>query len=56
MFQELQIFAFVCTYSDGGCLFRLGDSDFGIIPIDDITNGNHILLLLFLLSQAYSSW
>jgi hypothetical protein len=39
MFQELQIFAFVCTYSDAGCLFRLYGSDFGITPVDDITNG-----------------
>jgi hypothetical protein len=33
MFQELQIFAFVCTYSDAGCLFKLCGSDFGIIII-----------------------
>jgi hypothetical protein len=39
MFQELQIFAFVCTHSDAGCLFRLYDIDFGITPVDDITNG-----------------
>ena len=41
MFQELQIFAFVCTYWDAGCLFffRLCGSDFGITPVDDITNG-----------------
>ena len=39
MFQELQIFAFVCTYLDAGCLFRLCGSDFGITPVDDITNG-----------------
>ena len=39
MFQELRIFAFVCTYSDAGCLFRFCGSDFGIIPVDDITNG-----------------
>jgi len=40
MFQELQNFAFKCTYSDAGCLFfRLCDSDFGITPVDDITNG-----------------
>jgi hypothetical protein len=40
MFQELQIFTFVCTYF--GCtlnLFRLCGSDFGITPVDDITNG-----------------
>jgi len=39
MFRELQIFAFVCTYLDAGCLFRLCDSDFGITPVDDITKG-----------------
>jgi hypothetical protein len=38
MFQELQIFAFVCTYWDARCLFRLCGSDFGITPIDDITH------------------
>ena len=39
MFQELQIFVFECTDSDAGCPFRLCDSDFGITPVDDITNG-----------------
>jgi hypothetical protein len=39
MFQELQIFFFVCTYSDPGCLFRLCDIDFGITAVDDITDG-----------------
>jgi hypothetical protein len=39
MFQELQIIVFVCTYLDAGFLFRLCDSDFGITPVDDITNG-----------------
>jgi hypothetical protein len=40
MFQELQIFTFVCTYSDAGqVFFSLCDSDFGITPADDITNG-----------------
>jgi hypothetical protein len=40
MFQELQIF---CVYMYVfGCrlsLFRLCDNDFGITPVDDITNG-----------------
>jgi hypothetical protein len=39
VFQELLIFAFVCTYSDVGCLFRLRGNDFGIAAVDDITNG-----------------
>jgi hypothetical protein len=39
MFQELQIFALVCTYWDVGCLFRVCGSDFGITAVDDITNG-----------------
>jgi hypothetical protein len=40
MCQELQIFAFVYMYLDASCsLFRLCDSDFGIIPVDDITIG-----------------
>jgi len=39
MLQELQIFAFVCTYWDAGCFFRLCDSGFGITAVDDITNG-----------------
>jgi hypothetical protein len=39
MFQQLHIFAFVCTYSDAGCLFKLCDNDFGITAVDDITNG-----------------
>jgi len=39
VFQELQVFAFVCTYWDAGCLFRLCGSDFGISPVDDIANG-----------------
>ena len=38
MFQELHIFAFVRTYWDAGCLFILCGSDFGITPVDDITN------------------
>ena len=41
MCQELQIFAVVYTYVVG-CrlsLVRLCDSDFGIIPVDDITIG-----------------
>ena len=40
MFQELQIFC-ICLYLFG-CrfsLFRLCGSDFGITPVDDITNG-----------------
>jgi hypothetical protein len=39
MFQELQTFAFVCTYSDAGCLCRFCGTDFGITPVDDINNG-----------------
>jgi hypothetical protein len=39
MFQELQIFAFVCTYSDAG-------SDFGITPVDDITKRDHLSCVL----------
>jgi hypothetical protein len=58
MFQELKIFAFVRTYSDAGCLFRLCDSDFGIIPVRDITNG--ITWAVFCFHMAHilfaSSW
>jgi hypothetical protein len=43
MFQELQIFSFVCTYSDAGCLFRLCGSDFGIIG----SNSTTVLTLLW---------
>jgi hypothetical protein len=38
MFQELQIFAFLCTYWDADCLFRHCDSDFESTPVVDITN------------------
>jgi hypothetical protein len=39
MFQELQIFAFVCTDLDTGCLFRLCGSDSGITAVDNIAIG-----------------
>ena len=40
MWQELQIFAFVCTYWDAGWVFLdFAGSDFGITAVDDITNG-----------------
>jgi len=39
MFQELQIFAFVYVFGCRLSLFRLCGSDFGITPVDDITNG-----------------
>jgi len=58
MFQELQIFAFVCTYSDAGCLFRLCDSDFEITPVDDITNGITWAVFCFYIAHISfaSSW
>jgi len=42
MFQELQIFCICTSMYVFGCrlsLFRLCDNDFGIIPVDGITNG-----------------
>jgi hypothetical protein len=58
MLQELKIFAFLCTYSDAGCLFRLCDSDFGITPVDDITNGITWAVFCFYIAHISfaSSW
>jgi hypothetical protein len=53
MFQELQIFAFVCTYWDAGCLFRLCGNDFGITPVDDITNGITWAVFCFHIAHTY---
>jgi hypothetical protein len=52
MFQELRIFAFVCTYWDVGCLFRLCDIDFGITPLDDNTNRINYLLLIVIITTT----
>jgi len=59
MCQQLQIFAFVCMHLDAGQVsFRLCDSDFGIIPVDDINMGITCAVFCFHIANISfaSSW